>query len=375
MLRSRGSAHKEAMSIPQTLSRADLLAIWPDYMPTPLVSEPGLAAAAGVGQVLLKLEGHRPFGNFKALGGMIAGLKAIGRAVHAPSLAGLIARPRAYGPLPGLLCASDGNHGLAVAAAAARVGAHASIYLPVSVPQARSDRIEALGGEVIRIDGTYDDAVEAAERAGRRGRGLLVPDTSQVDSQAVRDVMAGYSVLTREITRAVADAVQDPPTHQFIQAGVGGLAAAMAQGLGSGTPSGPQLIVVEPVTAACVARALQVGRCEKAPGDLRTSADMLSCGLASAPALAVLLSHGARAVTVDEGQLGHAVDLLQRMTGVETTASGAAGLAGLMAVAGNPAARDRHALSIESRVLLVVTEGSGHHAATEPSTPVDRPVP
>jgi diaminopropionate ammonia-lyase len=93
------------------------------------------------------------------------------------------------------------------------------------------------------------------------------------------------------------------------------------------------------------------------PGDLKTSAEMLSCGLASVPALKILLRHGATAVTVGETALADAVTTLAACGGPATTPSGAAGLAGLLAAPpGSPHARE---LGIDgsSRVLLIATEG------------------
>lgn len=107
----------------------------------------------------------------------------------------------------------------------------------------------------------------------------------------------------------------------FIQAGVGGLAAAIAEGL-SGWLAPPGCIVtVEPETAACLAPALAAGRPIRVMGDLRTSAEMLSCGQASALAVAVLRRHGARAITLPEAELVDAVRVLSAHDGLATTPS------------------------------------------------------
>lgn len=333
-----------------------LLAIWPDHTPTPLVEAPALASQIGVDQVLLKLETERPFGNFKSLGGTIAGLNALAGALGAPDIAKLLGDPGAFGVRPTLLCASDGNHGLSVAAAAHLAGGRARVYLPITVGAERSNRIEALGAEVVWIAGTYDDAVYAAAAAESAGQGLLIPDTTQnSDHPVVADVMAGYQVITREIRHELAQRSLRLPTHQFIQAGVGGLAAAMADGLGSEKAVPPVMVVVEPSGAACVAHALATGRAERIEGRLETSADMLSCGLASEPALQRLRHHNARFVIVDEACLRSAVAALAELR-ICSTASGAAGLAGLLSAAANRDTRRRLELSARSRVLLVVTE-------------------
>jgi len=332
--------------------------IWEDYRPTRLIELPNLARRANVGRVFVKLEGERPLGNFKALGGMVAALRAIARILGAATLRDFNAKRISRESQPRLICASDGNHGLAIAAAAKRAGARASIYLPIGVSRARTDRIVALGGDIVRISGTYDAAVRDAAAAAARGEGLLIPDTTTDPNDiVVSDVMAGYALLTQELASQFRDEVRDYPSHLFVQAGVGGLAAAMAVGLRHFMQAPKRLLVVEPEAAACVARALAVGRPVCVSGDLRTSAEMLSCGLASAPALKVLQRHDVSSVIVSEDQLQAAVGMLRETGGPETTPSGAAGLAGLLHVAARPDLRAVYQLVPNSHVLLVATEG------------------
>ncbi|MET7247333.1 pyridoxal-phosphate dependent enzyme, partial [Methylobacterium sp. EM32] len=224
----------------------------PAYAPTPLLTLPALARRLGVAQVLAKDEGRRMLGSFKSLGGTYAGLTALARAAGMDLPALLAARPAGQ---PALICASDGNHGLAVAAAARFAGAPARVFLHAGVPPARARRIADEGAEIVRVSGTYDDAVEAAAGAARAGAGLLVADTTDdPEDPIVRDVMAGYGVMAAEIRDQAGNGPR--PTHLFVQAGVGGLAAAMAEGL-AGWLSHPGLVVaVEPEQAACLAPAL-----------------------------------------------------------------------------------------------------------------------
>lgn len=336
----------------------DITTLWQDYRPTSLIELPELAHLAKVGRVFVKAEGERPLGNFKVLGGMIAGLRAIAKAVGAATLHDLHADDLRRDAWPRLICASDGNHGLAVAAAARRAGTNASIYLPVGVSRARAERIEAHGGDIVWIAGTYDAAVRDAAAAAARGEGLLIADTSSdPDDSVVKDVMAGYALISHELVAQFRDQARDRPGHLFIQAGVGGLAAAMAEGLADWLQAPGQLWVVEPEAAACVARALEAGRPVPVPGDLKSSAGMLSCGLASAPALQILQRHKARSVLVGDDELQAAVDTLRNADGPDTTPSGAAGLAGLLQVAARPQLRAAHRLGKDSVVLLIVTEG------------------
>ncbi len=337
-------------------SPSSLLRFCPVYAPTPLLDLADLAGALGVAQALVKDEGRRPLGSFKALGGVYAGLRALARAVGLSTTALLDpARPRM--PLPALVCASDGNHGLAVAAAARLARARARVFLPDIVPEARVARIVGKGAEAARVAGTYDDAVRAAAKAAQAEGALLVADAGDDPADpVVADVMAGYGVVAEEIVTQLAADGHQLPTHLFVQAGVGGLAAAMAEGLRA-TPAPPaRVVVVEPESAACVGAALAAGCVVTFPGALETAAEMLSCGEASAPALAILLRRGAQALAVSEAALRAAPSFLRAHGGPATTSSGAVGLAGLRVALADPALAARFALDPESRVLLLATE-------------------
>ena len=369
----RGSAAEGAGTVAQASAHIrdivlDATDIWPDYQPTRLIELPALARSARVGRVLVKLECERPLGNFKALGGMVASLRALARVAGVSRLRELRSGARR---LPALVCASAGNHGLAVAAAARWAGTEATVYLSESANRARAARIEALGARVMWTPGTYDDAVEQAASS----EGLVIADTSaDPDDEVVRDVMDGYQLIGRELvtqlgadtdTDAEADSEQRQaraPTHLFVQAGVGGLAAAVTAGIRHSMRTPQRVLVVEPQAAACVTEALIAGHPVHVTGPLSTCAEMLACGLASAPAIRVLLKHGATSALVAENLLQQATTRLRDVDGVNTTPSGATGLAGLLHVSSREELRERHQLNEESTVLLIVTEGA------EPST-------
>lgn len=340
----------------QTFGLSSDLALTRDsFRPTQLLELPLVARRANIGRVFAKSEGERPLGNFKSLGGLFAGTRVL--ATVMAGRGGSIARP-----LPELICASDGNHGLVVAAAARHARTKAVIYLPMSVSAPRARRLEMQGAELIWIRGTYDDAVAAAAAAS--GKGILISDTSEdPNDRIVHEVMNGYSLIAHECETQFRDEANARPTHAFIQAGVGGLAAAMAEGLQSLMDPPPRVLVVEPENAACVARALVAGRPERIGGDLRTSAEMLACGIASAPAVEILSRHDARPIVVSERELAESFQVLRECGGPGTTISGAAGLAGLLQVARRPDLRRAHELTTSSRALLIITEGPVVEAA------------
>jgi diaminopropionate ammonia-lyase len=321
------------------------------FPPTQLLELPRLARVANVARVFAKSEGERPLGNFKSLGGMFAAARLLATLVASRGGGNLQ-------PLPALICASDGNRGLAVAAAARMSGTSALIYLPMRICGPRARRLEAQGAELVWVRGTYDDAVDAAAAAAARGKGVLISDTSSdPEDHIVREVMAGYSFIAQECKLQFRDELDCRPTHAFIQAGVGGLAAAMTEGLQGSLDDPARVLVVEPERAACVAAALASGRPERIESDLHTSAEMLSCGIASAPALEILMRYEAASVVVPETDLRNALTVLRDGGGPATTVTGAAGLAGLLHVARRPELRRAHGLSASSRVLLVITEG------------------
>ena len=334
-----------------------LLALWPDYQPTPLIPLAAVAANLGLSSLVIKNEGKRPLGSFKSLGGMYAGLRALARHAGISTIAELV-KTGPHSGLPPLVCASDGNHGLAVAAGAKLAGAPARIYLPAIVPQSRANRILNEGAEVVRINGTYEDAVEAAASAARRGEGILIADTTDVaDDPAVHDVMAGYGVIAQEVRDGLDTGNLEAPTHLFLQAGVGGFAAAIANGLIARLAAPAKIIVVEPENAACVKAGLAAGKVVRFDGSLDTAAEMLSCGEASWPALERLAALGVEAMTVTEAALHEAVDTLAANTGPATTPSGATGFAGLLTALQSPRLKNEFRLDSESRVLLFATEG------------------
>lgn len=331
-------------------------ALWPNHGPTPLLQLPELAKSCGVAQVLVKDESVRPLGSFKVTGGIWAALQALARASGASRGLDLVDGRAAGRTLPAVICASHGNHGLAVAAAAEIAKTAALIYLPEATCEARVRRLRAHGAELIFVKGSFDDAAAAAASAAAAGEGILVADTSDdKNCQVVADIIAGYELIAGEIAGQIEGAT---PTHVFVQAGVGGLAAAIARGLHARMAPGPKVVVVEPASAACVGLALSAGSPRDVAGDLGTSAEMLSCGRASAQAVSVLLRHHAVAIDVDEATLKRAVSELMRAGGPASTPSGATGVAGLLSARPGGERRSQLGLGEDSRILLIVTECS-----------------
>jgi diaminopropionate ammonia-lyase len=342
---------------PNAASPATLLAQCPVHNATPLLTCDALAQQINIASLLVKNEGHRALGSFKSLGGTFAGLSALARSMEMSVEALFSLSKEQQSRLPRLVCASDGNHGLAVAAAAKLVGGKSKIYLHKLVSAERIGRIAAQGAEVFIVDGNYDDAVLAAEHAAISGEGLLIADTGDaLHDPIVADVMSGYRVIADEIRVQIAQEGLPIPTHVFVQAGVGGLAAAIADGLTDMLAAPARIIVVEPRSAACVAPALLKKAAVQIEGDLETCADMLSCGIASTPALDILLNHRATAIDVSEEEIDAATALLNTHPDINTTHSGATGFAGLLSALSQQSQLNPYQMGHESRALIIATE-------------------
>lgn len=343
---------------------------WPGYEPTPLRALPGLARRLRVGSIHYKDEAGRfGLGSFKALGGAYGVFRVVAREV---------AR-RTGGPAPGsselragvhrdvvaemtVTCATDGNHGRAVAWGAELVGCRAVIFIPGHVTGVRAAAIASHGAEVIRVDGSYDEAVALADGQAREEGRIVISDTAYPGYEEIpRTVMEGYTVLAGEIVNRWPEGAT--PTHLFVQAGVGGLAAAVLGHLharwGPGSVRG---VVVEPEEADGLFRSARAGEPRAATGSLETVMAGLSCREVSTVAWPVLCRSAPAFLRVADAWAPRAMRVLAEGNGgdppVVAGESGAAGLAGLLAVSADEAARARLDLDGGSRALLLGTEGA-----------------
>lgn len=347
-------------------ARAEISA-WPGYAPTPLVDLPGLAARAGVARLAVKDESGRfGLGSFKALGGAYAVLRQVKARIAGESGAELgaadILTGRYADVARGLtVCsATDGNHGRSVAWGAQMFGPRCVIYIHEGVSPGREAAIARFGAEVRRVPGTYDDSVHAAARDAAANGWTVVSDTSYEGySEIPRQVMAGYTVMAAE---ALDQWGAPPPTHVFLQAGVGGLAAAVCgyiwQQAGRARP---RFIIVEPDKSACLYASVQQGRAATIEGDLDTMMAGLAAGETSPVAWDLLARCADDFLTVPDAAVPHAMRLLaDGVDGDPPLVAGESAVAGLAAViAGRHRPDLARALGLDgdSRVLLFATEG------------------
>jgi diaminopropionate ammonia-lyase len=313
------------------------ISAWPDYQPTPLHDLP----LPGV--VRLKDEGSRfGLGSFKALGGAYAVEKCA-------------AAERARGNQAiTVTCATDGNHGRSVAWGAQRFGCRCVIFVHETVSQGRVDAIAAYGAEVIRVTGNYDDSVREADRQAQSHGWVVISDTSYPGyTEVPRDVMQGYRVMADEAADQWAG---PPPTHVFIQAGVGGAAAAVSIQMRARFNPAPKLVIVEPETAACLFESARAGAPTVVGGALDTVMAGLACGEPSLLAWQELGRAAFGFMTIPDAAAAEILCWLADL-GLFIGESGVAGLAGYAIAAADETARRHLDLSADSRILLFGTEG------------------
>lgn len=367
MERTVGRAHQTVISPDDFTAAIAEITAWDGYAPTPLHHLTSISKSLGLGDILYKDEGPRfGLGSFKALGGAYAGLRILQRelgkrlgkpvtmadiraGIHADDVAKIT-----------LASATDGNHGRSLAWGAQRFGAPCQIYIHRDVSEGRAQAMRDLGAIVTRVDGDYDASVDDVRRDADANGWFVVSDTSWDGyTQPPTDVMAGYGVMVHEIVQDVAE----PPSHVFLQGGVGGLAAAVAAGLRQhwGDAS-PHVVVVEPELAACLFASANTGVATNVAIEEETLMAGLSCGEPSPLAWKILREEAQDFLTIPESLVAPAMRIAGRPVGgdpaIVAGESAVAGFAAVIAVACQGKLRDALGLNAASKVLVIGSEGA-----------------
>ncbi len=349
-------AARQARSYPRVLDPQDLAAVieyfrtYPGYFLTPLRSLSSLARKLGIRELLVKDESNR-FGlnSFKILG--------VSYAIHRLFESGDL-RPNSV-----VACATDGNHGRALAHVARQNQLESRIYIHRGTSPSRVEAIIAEGAQVILVEGNYDDCVTFAAHDARRNGWILVSDTAWSGYETVpRYIMAGYTMLISETTNQWGE----PPDVVIVQAGVGGLACAVISAIVERFQvKRPLIASCEPTRAACVMESMRAGTPVTVGGSLQTIMAGLSCGTVSSIAWPVLYSGLDACIVVTDDECAEAVRGLTRPEAgdppILAGESGACGLAALNAILRREEfrpVRDALCLSPQTRVLLINTEGT-----------------
>ncbi len=324
-----------------------LYAACPVAKSTPLITSSELASSFGVAGLTLKDERQRMgLGSFKALGAVHAIAKQAAARVDVRDLT------RAGSALKGeaFICASAGNHGLSLAAGARLFGAEAVVLLSETVPEDFASRLEEKGARVIRAGADYEESMGVSKQlASQNGWNLLSDGTWEGYSDPARDVMEGYLIMGHE----AADEMAKPPTHVFLQAGVGGLAAGMAAAARARWGDAVTIVVVEPAAAPALFESVKAGRCVETSGPV-SNMGRLDCKTPSHLALKYLAREADFFQLVSDDEVDETLDVLARH-GTQTTPSGGAGVGGLHHIG---AARDLIGLDETSHCFCIISEAA-----------------
>lgn len=266
---------------------------------TPLIEMPALTALTGH-SVALKCEQMQPIGAFKVRG-----------AYNAIQRMPQDARGR------GVITYSSGNHGLAVAWAASKVGVRAVIVMPNTAPQVKVEGIRKLGGEVVFVGPrSLDRKAKAEEICAAEGLAMLPPFDHP-------DVIAGQGTCGVEILEAW------PHVETIlVPVGGGGLLAGICVAVAGMHPE-VKVVAVEPEGAAKLTAAMQAG----GPSTLERATSMadglltLSVGAMTYPLIAPVIH---KVVTVSDDEIAKAVRLLHHEAGLRVEPSGAVTTAALL---------------------------------------------
>jgi diaminopropionate ammonia-lyase len=348
------------------------------YRRTDLVALERTAGSLGLERLWMKDETER-FGlpSFKVVGASWATYQALAaRLGSAPEgwkgTAELAERFASLRPLR-LVAATDGNHGRAVAHIARLFGLRSTILVPAGMAASRIAALEGEGADVVVVEGSYDDAVaRSAELAGAET--LVISDTAWPGYEQVpSDVIDGYSTILWEIDDELAERGETGPDLVLVQMGVGSLATAVvAHYRRPGVPGDPLIVGVEPLDAACVQAAVAAGGVPQlVPGPHRSIMSGLNAGLPALIALPVLMAGVDGYVAIEDS---YAVTAMRALAGEGRTVgeTGAAGLAGLMALSGDDGELAERVRSAR-RFLVIATEGAtdpeGYARAVAGATP------
>jgi threonine dehydratase len=301
------------------ISRADITAahriVAPYIRRTPIVVLNGADLECDCRSITLKLELLQVTGSFKARG----------------AFANLLMQPV---PAAGVVAASGGNHGVAVAYAARALGVPARIFVPTICSPAKVQRIRDYAAALCVAGDRYADALAASEAwAAESG-------ARRLHAFDARETLLGQGTTGCELAAQVPDA-----ETVLVPIGGGGLIG----GIASWYAGAARVIGVEPVSAPTMTEALRAGRPVDAPaGGL--AADSLAPRRVGDLVFPIVRKHVERVVLVEDDDIRRTQTRLWNAARVVAEPGGAAALAALICGAYTPRA-DEH-------VCVVISGGN-----------------
>ena len=316
---------------------------WNNYEPTPLIELNKLSRELNLKKIFYKDESQRfDLKSFKALGGAYAVEKISG--VNKEIV---------------VATATAGNHGRSVAWGAKRLGLKCKIFISENVTQARAKAMTDLGADVIKIKGNYENSLIECIKQSTENNWQIIQDVAWKEYLTVpRYTMAGYTVMMKEIVEQIG---QNKISHIILQAGVGGMAAAMIAGVAKYLKNSPIIIIVEPDSAACVLESIRSGRLEKIDIKQESLMGGMSCGEVSLVPWEILQNSVKYCISLPDDDIAMTMKLLgkasfsdQKIIAGENSAPG---VIGLITSCESKKIKEKLQLNSESNVLLIGCEG------------------
>ena len=316
---------------------------WDNYSPTPLISLNKLNDKLKLNKIFYKDESKRfHLKSFKALGGAYAVEKIIKE-----------------NDKKVIATATAGNHGRSVAWGSQKNNLECKIFISEFVSESRAQVMRSFGADVIRVKGNYEDSLNECIKQSKKNNWQIVQDVAWEDYKLVPKLtMAGYSVMMKEVSEQITS---EKISHVILQAGVGGMAAAMVAGIARYLDHIPQIIIVEPDSAACVLESIKKGKIEKISIEKESIMGGMSCGEVSLVPWEILKNSVHFCVTVSDDYISKTIKYLankefseEKIIGGECSTPGIASLIGL---SNDHEIKKKISLNENSNVLLFGCEG------------------
>ena len=316
---------------------------WNTYSPTPLLKLNKLNEHLNFGEIYYKDEDKRfDLKSFKALGGAFAVNKIANEKKN-----------------PIISTATAGNHGRSVAWGSQRLGLKCKIFISEFVSESRAEAMRELGADVIRVKGNYDASLKECIKQSNQNKWEIVQDVSWDGYKEVpKLIMAGYTIMVKEIIDQIKG---DSFTHVFLQAGVGGMAAAMIAGFAKFSNNIPKFIIVEPENANCVFQSIQNNKPTSVNIIKETIMGGMSCGDVSTVAWEILKNSANNCLTISDDAISTTIAMLaESKFSNEKIIAGECAVPGIIALISlfkNKEYMNKLNLNSNSKILLFGCEG------------------
>tara|TARA_B100000965_G_scaffold401125_1_gene424344 strand:- start:2760 stop:3884 length:1125 start_codon:yes stop_codon:yes gene_type:complete len=265
---------------------------WENYLPTPLEKLNKLSSELGLKNIFYKDESKRfKLKSFKALGGAYAVEKI---SQNKKNLT--------------ISTATAGNHGRSVAWGTKRLGLNCKIFISEFVSESRAEAMRGFGAEVFRVKGNYDNSLKECIKQSKLNDWEIVQDVAWEGYELVPKLtMAGYAVMMKEISDQINN---NQITHIFLQAGVGGMAAAMIAGCARYLKIIPKIIIIEPESADCVLQAVEKNKIVTIDIKKESLMGGMSCGEVSTIPWKIINNNCNFCISIPDDKISDTVKLL-----------------------------------------------------------------